>query len=86
MAEVKSAGAKYNIGPGAPNYIERLESGLLSFRTDCDEHSNPFEFGLGRFIDLDQNQEFIGKAALQKIKQTGIKARLHWAPDRWTKV
>ena len=72
-AEVKSAGAKYNIGPGAPNYVERLESGLLSFRTDCDEHSNPFEFGLGRFIDLDQNQEFIGKAALRKIKQTGVK-------------
>ena len=72
-AEVKSAGAKYNIGPGAPNYVERLESGLLSFRTDCDEQSNPFEFGLGHFVDLDQNQEFIGKAALQKIKQSGVK-------------
>ena len=72
-AEIKSAGAKYNIGPGAPNYIERLESGLLSFRTDCDKHSNPFEFGLGRFIDLDQNQEFIGKTALQKIKEAGVK-------------
>ena len=72
-SEVKGAGAKYNIGPGAPNYIERLESGLLSFRTDCDETSNPFEFGLGRFIDLDQDQEFVGKAALRKIREAGVR-------------
>ena len=57
----------------APNYIERLESGLLSFRTDCDETSNPFEFGLGRYIDLDQDQEFVGKAALRKIREAGVK-------------
>ena len=28
--KIMTAGAKYDIGPGAPNHVERVESGLLS--------------------------------------------------------
>ena len=69
---VAKAGAPYNIGPGAPNYIERLESGLISFGTDTDDTSNLYEMGLGKLCDLSRRDDFIGKAALEKIAATGI--------------
>ena len=72
---VAEAGAPYGIGPGAPNYIERVESGLVSVNADTDDHSNPFEMGLGKFVDLDQDFDFIGKDALKKIKAEGIRRR-----------
>ena len=72
---VAEAGAPYGIGPGAPNYIERVESGLVSVNADTDDHSNPFEMGLGKFVDLDQDIDFIGKDALKKIKAEGIRRR-----------
>lgn len=72
---VKAAGKSYGIGPGAPNDVERIESGLLSFGTDVDEHTNPFEVGLGKYVDLARDDDFIGKTALQKILRRGIKRR-----------
>ena len=72
---VAEAGAQYGIGPGAPNYIERVESGLVSVNADTDDQSNPFEMGLGKFVDLDQDVDFIGKDALKKIKAEGIRRR-----------
>lgn len=73
--KVAEAGAPHGIGPGAPNYIERVESGLISINADTDELANPFEMGLGRFVDLDQDAAFIGKDALRGINQTGPKRR-----------
>jgi glycine cleavage system aminomethyltransferase T len=67
---VMSLGAPYGIGPGSPNHTERLESGLLSFASDTDEDTDPFEAGLGAFVDLDGDHDFIGKAALIKRQQT----------------
>ena len=72
---VKAAGKSYGIGPGAPNDIERIESGLLSYGTDADEQTNPFEAGLGKYVDLDRDDDFIGKSALQKLFNDGIKRR-----------
>ena len=70
---VMEAGKPYQIGPGAPNYIERVESGIISVNADTDEYSNPYEMGLGAICDLDQDANFIGKAALKKIKAEGAK-------------
>ena len=74
-AKVKAAGASYGIGPGTPNYIERLESGLISYGADTDDKSNPFEFGMDKFIDVDQEQDFVGKAALQALRDAGATRR-----------
>ncbi len=76
---VKTAGAAFDIGPGAPNDAERLESGLLSYGSDArlqTHPANPFELGLGKLVDLDGADDFIGKSALLKIKAAGIKRRL----------
>ncbi|MGB1872039.1 MAG: glycine cleavage T C-terminal barrel domain-containing protein [Candidatus Puniceispirillaceae bacterium] len=74
-AMVAEAGRPYGIGPGSPNYIERIESGLVSYGADTDDASNPFELGLGRFIDIDQPHDFVGKQALQALREAGLKRR-----------
>jgi aminomethyltransferase len=73
---VMEAGRPYNIKPATPSSIERVESGLLNYWEDMTEQTNPYEVGLGRFVDLDQEVDFIGKEALKKIKTAGIKRKL----------
>ena len=58
---------------------------MLSYHADADIKTNPFELGLDRLINLDSEINFIGKDALKKIKQEGIKRKqvgleLHCAP------
>ncbi|MEO0760869.1 MAG: glycine cleavage T C-terminal barrel domain-containing protein, partial [Pseudomonadota bacterium] len=69
---VKEAGAPFEIGPGYPNPSERTESGLLNWGIDTDEQTNPFEVRMGRFIDLDVDDEVIGVKALRRIKAEGV--------------
>ena len=73
---VMEAGKPHEITPATPSPIERLESGLLNYWEDMDENTNPYEIGLGRFVDLDQEVDFIGKEALKKINAVGIKRKL----------
>lgn len=73
---VAAAGEKYGIGPGAPNHVERVESGLLSWGGDTTPDSNPFEVGMGRFVDTDTDVDYIGKAALQAVVAGGGPERL----------
>lgn len=73
---VMEAGEVYGIGPGAPNGAERIESGLLSWGGDTTPDSNPFEAGMGRYVDVDIEPDFIGKAALQRILTEGGPSRL----------
>jgi glycine cleavage system aminomethyltransferase T len=75
-AAVSSAGKKYAIGPGAPNHVERVESGLLSYGGDNTPDSNPFEVGMGRYVDTDTDVEYIGKAALVDVVASGGPERL----------
>lgn len=68
---VMAAGAPYDIGPGAPNHVERVESGLLSFGGDTTPGSNPFEANMAHFVDVDTPVDYIGKAALARIAAAG---------------
>lgn len=73
--KVKAAGQPHGIGPGAPNDLERLESGLVSYGADGRlqvNPCNPFEIGLGKLVDFDKG-DFVGKTALQKIAAMGVK-------------
>ncbi|MBO6815675.1 MAG: hypothetical protein JJ891_12490 [Rhizobiaceae bacterium] len=72
---VKEAGKPYGIGPGSPNYVERLESGLLSYGADTDDSTNPYEVGLGKFVSLEREDAYIGKEALARIRDEGIARR-----------
>ena len=74
--KVKAAGQPFGIGPGAPNYIERLESSLLSIGADTLWDSDPFEAGLDKMLDLDRDDDFIGKAALRALAKSGSRRKL----------
>jgi aminomethyltransferase len=73
---VMEAGRPYDIKPSTPSSIERVESGLLNYWEDMTEDTNPYEVGLGKFVDLNQEVDFIGKAALKKINTSGKKRKL----------
>ena len=68
---VMEAGRPWDIGPGNPNDVERIESGLLAFGCDTDAQTNPFEVRLGRFVDLDVPDHTIGIQALRRISAEG---------------
>ena len=73
---VMTAGKPFAIAPAAPSGIERVESGLLSYGNDMTLENNPFEIGLEQYCDLEQEADFIGKAALRQIVAAGIKQKL----------
>ena len=73
---VAEAGEPYGIGPGAPNMIERIESGLLSYRGDTPDDADPFEVRLDRFVDLDAGVDFIGRDALLRKRAAGLNRQL----------
>ena len=59
--ELFLAGKEFNVKPGCPNLIERIESGLLSCGNDFDNNDNPFECGFDKYIDIESDINFLGK-------------------------
>ena len=72
---IMEAGKQFNLQPGHTSYIRRIEGGMLSYHADADINTNPFELGLDRLVNLDNDNKFIGKEALKKIKEKGIKRK-----------
>jgi aminomethyltransferase len=70
-----NTGKNYGLQPGHTSSIRRIEGGMLSYHADADINTNPFELGLDRLVNLDSEIDFIGKDALKKIKQEGIKRK-----------
>ena len=58
--------------------IRRIEAGILNYRTDMDQHTTPYDMGLGAFVDLD-NHGFVDRDALadadKRARFTGFKSR-----------
>jgi aminomethyltransferase len=61
-------------GLGARDTL-RLEGRLSLYGNDIDETTNPLEAGLGWVVKLDKG-DFIGRAALAKIKGEGLPRKL----------
>ena len=70
---IMDAGKEFGLQPGHTSSIRRIEGGMLSYHADADIHTNPFEVGLDRLVAFDSEINFIGKKALQKIYEEGIK-------------
>ena len=73
--KIMEAGKEHGLQPGHTSSIRRIEGGMLSYHADADINTNPFELGLDRLINLDSEINFIGKDALKKIKQDGVKRK-----------
>ena len=73
--KIMTAGKPHGLKPGHTSSIRRIEGGMLSYHADADINTNPYEVGLGRLVDLNTDINFVGKDALQKINQDGIKRK-----------
>ena len=73
--KIMEAGKEHGLKPGHTSSIRRIEGGMLSYHADADIHTNPFELGFDRLVNLESEVNFIGKKALKKIKQEGIKRK-----------
>ena len=69
-------GQTFNISPGCPNLIERIEGGLFSYGNEMTRENNPLEMGLGKYCKLDGSIDFLGLKSLQKIVSDGIKRQI----------
>jgi len=73
-----TAGRSFGIVAGGYRAIEsmRLEKGYRVWSSDITPDDNPYEAGLGFAVRLSKPVDFIGKAALIKAKEQGVKRRL----------
>jgi len=70
------AGQTFNVAPGCPNLIERIEAGLLSYGNDMTRDNNPLECGMEKYCRLDGEVDFLGLDALRAVQASGVKQRL----------
>ena len=74
---VIDVGKEFGVKPcglGARDTL-RLEAGNLLYGNDIDETTTPIEAGLEKMIVFDKG-EFVGRSALLKQKETGVKKKL----------
>ncbi len=70
--KVMAAGRPFGLQPGHTSTIRRIEGAMLSYHADADIYTNPYELGLDRLVAPDMEADFIGKAALRLIRDTGV--------------
>ena len=73
--KVMAAGAPLGLKPGHTSSIRRIEGGMLSYHADADANTNPFELGMERLLNLDMAADFVGKAALRRIRDEGVRRK-----------
>jgi aminomethyltransferase len=74
---VSAAGVGHGLRPcglGARDTL-RLEAGMPLYGNELTRETNPFEVNLGRVVKLEKG-EFVGRAALQAVQQTGPARKL----------
>ena len=73
--KIMAAGTPFGLKPGHTSSIRRIEGGMLSYHADVDINTNPYELGLDRLVNPDMEVEFIGKAALLRIRKNGVRRK-----------
>ena len=83
--KVLEAGRSHNIAVIGPCQIRRVEAGILSYGSDIAVDNNrlndygwlnPYEVGLEYTVDLDKDQDFIGREALKRVAAEGVKRKV----------
>jgi glycine cleavage system aminomethyltransferase T len=74
---VMEAGQPYGARVIAPSEARRIEAGIFNYGSDMRVDDTPFHIaGLEKYVELDQEQDFIGKAALAKLAEDGVDRKL----------
>jgi aminomethyltransferase len=61
----------------APSDQRRLEAGIFNYGNDMDATDNPYEVtGLERLVELDNDNQVVSRAALEKVKADGVSRKL----------
>jgi aminomethyltransferase len=75
--KVMAAGEPFDIRAIAPSDQRRMEAGIFNYGNDMDVTNNPFEVtGLERLVELDNDNRFIARAALERIRREGVRRKL----------
>jgi aminomethyltransferase len=73
---ILEAGRPHDIRAIAPCEARRIEAGIFNYNSDMTLENNPFEVtGLERLVD-EQDADYVGKAALERIRTEGVKRKL----------
>jgi len=73
---IMEAGKPHDIRPIAPCEARRIEAGIFNYGSDMTIENNPFEVsGLERLVET-QEADYIGKAALERIRIEGVSKKL----------
>ena len=73
---IMEAGKPHDIRPIAPCEARRIEAGIFNYGSDMTIENNPFEVsGLERLVET-QEADYIGKAALERIRIAGVSKKL----------
>lgn len=79
------AGRSHDLAVIGPCQIRRVEAGILSYGSDIalDNNAysdyaflNPYEIGLGWTVDLEKESDFIGRRALVRIAEEGVRRKV----------
>ncbi len=92
---IMDAGEEFELRPTAPSDQRRLEAGIFNYGNDMESTDNPFEIaGLERLVELDNGNEFVSRAALERVRAEGVSRKLvgvaidgpplgMWLEDYW---
>ena len=73
---IMAAGEEHGIRPIAPNEARRIEAGIFNYGSDMTLQDTPFHvMGVERLVEP-QSQDYIGKAALERIRSDGVGRKL----------
>jgi glycine cleavage system aminomethyltransferase T len=73
---IVGAGEEFGLTPIAPCEARRIEAGIFNYGSDMSISDTPFHvMGLERLVE-DQPQDYIGKAALDRIRREGVDRKL----------
>ena len=95
---IVAAGEEFELKVIAPSDQRRLEAGIFNYGNDMDITNNPFEVtGLERLVELDNDNEFVSRKALERTREEGVSRKLvgvridgeplgMWLEDFWPVV
>jgi aminomethyltransferase len=73
---IMAAGEPYQIRPIAPCEARRIEAGIFNYNSDMTLQNNPLEImGMERLVEP-QDADYIGKAALERVRSQGVTRKL----------
>jgi aminomethyltransferase len=73
---IMAAGEEHGIRPIAPSEARRIEAGIFNYGSDMSLRDTPFHvMGLERLVE-GQSQDYIGKAALERVRSEGVDRKL----------